>query len=338
MDNKLEIGLLLRQQVPKDKERIIFDSLSNVDDVWIQLFYLLHKKLGLKHSEIWMWGGDPRTTKYKNNFVEKWYKEFPTKNINFDFIFSRGGFKQYTPVMQACSSAFRLYYGSIFKKRFNPEANGDTTKYNMILADSQTQYDELVKSGYNAFRFLKPACENIFKSINTKKEFDVLFIANATQKKFKGHEWFFRKMEGTGLKILWIGKTDTELISLCKSLDLDIKTTGWIPRKHIPPFACLTKVGVCCSEGDSCPRIIPEMLCMNIPIVVRRHSQLHLWNDYFDDPSSMLVDGDNFIEGLRKQIGRYKGLHPKKFYFNNFSLELVSNSLAREIKRFLPIC
>ena len=41
----MDTGLFLRQQVPKDEERITFNSLEEVDDMWIHLFYKLHKKL-----------------------------------------------------------------------------------------------------------------------------------------------------------------------------------------------------------------------------------------------------------------------------------------------------
>jgi len=330
---KFNRALLLRQEVPIDKERITFNSMHEIDDMWIWFFYYIHNRLNFEHSEIWMWNGEYRVTEYRNDFVEKWYKEFPTKNLDFDFVFSRGGFSQYISVMQACSNAFKVYYGAVFKKRFNPEANGDTTKYDLILADSQKQYDELVNSGYNVHKFLKPACENVFLPLKREKKYDVVFIANARQKKFKGHEWFFNKMKDTGFKILWIGNVDGDLISLTRKLGLDIRYTGWIPRKDISDLACHAKVGVCCSEGDSCPRIIPEMLCMGIPIIIRETEHLHIWNDYLRDDFCCLVNDDCFADMLDWYIKYYESFEPREFYLKNFSLEISSNRLVEDIKK-----
>jgi len=328
----MKTGLMLRQEVPKDKERIMFDSIYEVDDMWIWLFFMLHKKFEFNHSEIWMWNGGPRSVRYLDDFIEWWWREFPIDNLNFDFIFSRGGFKEYMPVMQACSKAFKLYYGAIFKARFNPKANGDLTDYNLVLADSRKQFLELKDSGYEVHKFLKPACGNIFYPISKEKIYDVVFIANAKQKKIKGHKWFLEIMDGSGLKILQIGNTDPEIIELAKNLDLNITFNGWVPRKDIPELACMARVGVCCSEGDSCPRVIPEMLCMDIPVVVRDNDGLYIWDDYFYDDSCVRIDGSDFVHALKYVLDKEREFKPRKFYQKYFSLQKVVDNLASKIK------
>jgi glycosyltransferase involved in cell wall biosynthesis len=331
---KLKTALLLRQQVPPDKERITFNSLSSVDDMWIHLFIKLCEKLDIECGEIWMWGGGPREVRYTDNIVEKWFPTYPTDR-QFDFIFARGGFQQYLPVMKSSPLATRVYYGAIYKDRFNPRAMGDNTNYDIVLADSQAQFDQLTKSGYRAFKFLKPACENIFKPIKHGKTFDVLFIGNALQKATKGHEWLLRKLEGSGLNVLQIGRLDRQVLALASRLHLSIEFTGWIPRLFIPLTACRARVGVCCSIGDSCPRIIPEMLAMGIPIVVKKNDKLFIWEDYFTDPCSVLVDENNFIEALKNHVANYDKFDARNFYRNNFTLEASANSLVEKIRRCL---
>ena len=328
----MKTGLLLRQQVPPDKERVTFDYLSDVDDLWIWFFYNLHQKLNLLRSEIWLWGGESRTVKYDDGFHERWFPKYPTDE-KFDFIFSRGGFQEYIPVMASNVKAFKLYYGAIYKARFNPKANGDPINYDLVLADSRLQFDQLTQTGYSAVKFRKPACESIFKPVEKEKEYDIVFIANATQKHGKNHKWFFEKMKGTGLKILQIGNLDNEVVHWAKDNGLNIKFTGWIPRKFIPQRACSAKIGVCCSVGDSSPRVIPEMLAMGLPIVVCKSPKLFVWEDYFLDPCSKLVDEKDFVDAVKEQISNYDKLQPEKFYKKNFSLEVSSRILATIIQK-----
>jgi glycosyltransferase involved in cell wall biosynthesis len=326
----MKTGLLLRQQIPKDKERITFNSLNEVDDMWIHLFYKLHKKLGLKHSEVWMWGGGPRDVIYEDGFVERWFPEYPT-DIQFDFIFSRGGFKEYIPVMDANPNAFKMYYGAIYKDRFNPITNGDHNKYDLVLTDSRTQYDEIDKAGFKPFRLLKPCAENIFKKMDRIKEYDILFIANAKQKKIKGHKWFFDVMRERKYKILHIGNLDTDIIQWSHGLDIDF--TGWMNRRKIPIFASRAKIGVCCSTGDSCPRVIPEYMAMGLPVVVRDNPGLHLWDDFIGYDSCCLIkDKAGFLSAIDLYIENYKNMDTRKFYEKNLSLDKVSDELVHKIR------
>ena len=324
-------GLMLRQQVPVDAERITFNELEEIDDMWIWLFREIHKKLNLSHSEVWMWGGK-REVYYEDDFIERWYDQYPTDIYYPDLIFSRGGFKEYIPVMKSNPDAYKIYYGAIYKDRLNPSTVGDETKYDMILADSYEQFNDLKDDGYEPIKFLKPACENIFKPFDISKKYDVVFIANAKQKKIKGHEWFFNQMKDTGWRILQIGNTDKKLVKLAKKLKLDIKFTGWVPRKDIPLLACTAKVGVCCSVGDSCPRVIPEMLAMGLPIVVKRSDKLFIWGDYFKYKGSKDVYNEvQFNETIKLFLNDYKSLNSFGFYVNKFSIDSTAEGIVDKI-------
>ena len=324
-------ALLLRQQVPPDKERITFNSLEEVDDMWIFLFDKICENLEIENREVWMWNGS-REIRYSKNLVEKWFPQYPTDR-KFDFIFSRGGFRQYIPVMQANIQALSLYYGAIFKKRQNPSAVGDTTKYDLVLADSKEQYNQLKESGYNVHKFLKPACENIFKPIKKEKKYDVVFIANAAQKHHKGHEWFFKKMAGSDLSILQIGNLDRNLLDLAANLKLKIQFTGYIKRKYIPEMACQAKVGVCCSTGDSCPRIIPELLAMDIPVVIRKNDGLFIWDDYKTEAACFFAEEYGFKNVLESYVANYNNFKsPRIVYNENFSIDISARNIANRIR------
>lgn len=327
----MNTGLLLRQKVPVDKERITFNRLEDIDDMWIWLYRSICRKLGLDHSEVWMWGG-VRSILYEKGLIENWYQELPTDIYYPDLIFSRGGFAEYLPVMANNPQAFKIYYGAIYKDRLNPRAVGDNTPYNIVLADNDKQLEELSGAGYRALKFLKPACEQIFKPVDVEKKYDVLFVGNAKQKAIKGHEWLFNVLKNTGWSILQIGNTDEELISLALNLGLDITFIGWIPRKEIPALACQAKVGVCCSVGDSCPRVIPEMLAMGIPVVVKGSEKLFIWEDYFKNVGTRRVTSDSyFIATIKLFLEHYHKLNTRRFYDDNFSINKCADNIVNEI-------
>ena len=53
-------------------------------------------------------------------------------------------------------------------------------------------------------------------------KYDVVFIANGTQKNLKGHKWFLEQMDGSGLKILQMGFPDKEIIEYANNFNIDI--------------------------------------------------------------------------------------------------------------------
>ena len=330
-------GLLLRQQVPPDKERITFNTIYEVDDMWIWLFHELHIKLALEHSEVWIWGGGPRTTEYKSDFVEKWHPDFPQGDLGFDFLFSRGGFQPYINVMMDHPNAFRMYYGAIYKPRLNPRAIGDNVPYNLVLADSEKQFNELSQSGYNVHKLIKPACEIIFRPVFVDKKYDIVFVANAPQKSHKGHLWFYNFMDGSGLKILQIGKLDKQVISWTKNFDLDIDLIDWVPRKDVPNLACQAKVAINCATGDSSPRVIPEFLNMGIPtIVVDHEKQFFYWDFLYKDGILEKVNAKeishDFVKDFIKRSESQTVVN--KYYKDNMSLKVSSDRIIDDIKKF----
>jgi len=166
--------------------------------------------------------------------------------------------------------AFKIYYGA--GQRYIPQ---DDIKYDLNLVDSGRQREKLIKLGYNAHRFIKPAAK-LFHPWDVEKKYDVLFVGNGSHSRLKGHELMLRSFAGTNISILNIGNTDERLISLAKKLNVNIKWAGWHLRKDLPSFMSQCKLAlVCTTDIDSCPRVIPEALACNLPVVIT--DNVHFW-------------------------------------------------------------
>lgn len=322
-------AVLLRQKVPSDVERITFNSYAEIDDVWMTLFYTMCKKLDVAMVESWNWGGY-RYNHLTSDFVERWMWSFNecAELDEPDLIFARGGFKEYIQVMKQYPNAFKMYYGA--GKRYNPLAVPDATKYDLVLVDTEEQKEEVEKYGYRVELLIKPACENIFGFEPVAKQYDVVFIANAPQKKLKGHKWLFDQLVGTGVSIIQIGYTDREVLKWASDRRLNINFVGWVPRKVIPVFACRARVGVVSStDYESCPRVIPELLLMNLPIVVRdttRVSDLYVNRD----TGRFASDGD-FVGVLQDVLDNEQSYLPYEYYKTYLTTDIAASRLAEAI-------
>lgn len=323
----IKTAILLRQKVPKDVERITFTTLDDVDDMWMMLFYKTCRELKIENIESWNWGGT-RYNKLTNGFAEVWYPSFERIECDVypDLIFARGGFKEYIPVMQRFPDAIKIYYGA--GKRYDPKLVPDPTDYDIILVDTEDQCKAIGSKGWV---FNKPACDTIFQPVSGKREYDIVFIANAAQKKIKGIEWFYEWLcSNRTLRILQIGNLDVELCNFAATNRLNITFTGWIPRKEIPEWACKATLGICCStDYESCPRVIPEYLAMNLPIVVLdtvRVSYNHV-NEYTGIKAGPL-EFAGAIDQILRAPNEFK---PYWYYKKYLSLDYVSTGLAGAI-------
>ena len=263
--------LFLRGQVIQDRDpkQIMFDSLESCDDCWTQLAYALCKD---DYGEIWYWNGK-RKVAYKFNFIDRWVPSFKIAMPSFqpDIIFARGGFSEYDDILRKFPKAFKIYYGA--GKRFYPTTN--FKDYDLILNDTPEQ----VKKTREIFPFtrvelfIKPAAENIFYPHQYEKIYDVIMIGNKTKSNLKGHDFVLPNWP-KNLSLLQVGIIQKDIINKYKNIDF----TGWVPRKKIPHLYAKAKVAiVCCTTKDSCPRVIPEALACNCPILVL--DRVNFWKE-----------------------------------------------------------
>ena len=311
--------LFLRGQVPSDRpaSQITFNNLSDCDDMWTQLAYALLDKND--NGEIWYEKGN-RVTRYTYNFVERWVSRYRDVSADFkpDIVFARGGFPFQLAEAERHSSAFKVYYGA--GERVVPKRG---QCWDLVLTDTLKQRDTARQRGYRADMFIKPAADNIFRPTTniTKPEFDVIYAANWNANANKGHRYLLPALSNFSVISLgrfrkgWVGKYP------------NVSFRGWQPRKVLPHSYALAKVAVIYTVGkDSCPRVIPEALACNCPILVG--SSTKLWFDRYVTPETgLMFSKTNFVDKLNELLASYKSYTPRQYYENNLSIPCAAKHL-----------
>lgn len=317
--------LFLRGQVPQDRDpkQIMFDSIEDCDDMWTQLAFKLSEK---GQGELWYWNGK-RKVRYADNFVERWKRSFkPLKNeFSPNIIFARGGFSNYDIVLRRHPKAFKIYYGA--GKRFYPDKMFND--YDLILVDTQKQLKKVrrlfpdVKSDL----MIKPVAENIFRPVDEEKKYDVILVGNYNNRVNKGHDFAFKRIP-EHYNILCSGIVPKYI----RKLYPNVTFTGWLPRKELPKLYAQSKVAiVCCGTTDSCPRVIPEAIACDCPILVL--DRVNFSQDrYITGQTGMLTNEQDFVKDLAVMRSRYEDFSPSKYYKENLSLSVSSDKILKLVK------
>jgi len=313
--------LFLRGQIPQDRspKQIMFDNIADCDDMWTQLAF---KMLSAKDKgELWYWGGK-RKQRFADNFIERWISNFKSNKHDFgaDVIMTRGGFPQFDSVIARHPSAKKIYYGA--GKRFCPKS----TKYHVILVDSIEQQNSVSKKlpKSKCSVFVKPAAENIFYPTEVPKQYDVIFVPNMYSKRKRCK--FFLNGVPDSLKVLVAGKIDK--VAVRRS---NIKYVGWVPRAKLRSLYAASKVAVCPSSGgDSCPRVIPESLACNVPILVSE--DVNVWREkYINDQTGRMSSLDDFFPQLEQMVYNYESFSPYEYYKKHLSLDVATKYIKKLI-------
>jgi len=314
--------LFLRGQVPQDRDpkQIMFNDINECDDVWTQLAYNMLSDND--NGELWYWNGK-REMRYSEKFIERWVPDFGKAKpiLEPDVIFARGGFKQYDVVLKKYPKAFKIYYGA--GRRFLPQSGFKS--YDLILVDTETQKKKAAKE-FPKSRIellVKPASDNIFKPQKGVIKSDAIFCANEHSKGIKGHEFvlnnFPSDMKMTQLGIVK-GKTKNRFPNI------DFK--GWVPRKDVVRMYSEVKFAIvwCRGNFDSCPRVIPEALACNCPLLI--FDETTFWHEkYINKETGIFANKSNFAEKCKWMNDHYHELNPKKYYDNNLSLKISANRI-----------
>jgi len=323
---------MLRGEVPRDRnpQEIVFDRLEECDDMWTHLFYSMANEED--KCELWYWGGD-REHRFAHNFVERWVPSFTTYQPNFcpDVIFCRGGFPEYHEVLHRFPFAIKIYYGA--GRRFLPQPG--YFDYDIILQDSHEQV-EICKEKFPkplTTLFIKPAADNIFYPMSeVEKEYDVCFPANGAQH-FKGHDFVYPTVP-KDIKLLNLGNNPK------KFKYPDNVTSYRVLRPKMAENIAKCKVGIMASraEIDSCPRVIPEMLACNVPVVAL--SRVKFWRSKYIvspvDSSSPFSTGElateeNFWDKVRFVLENLDMYEPRKYYENHLSLKHAAKFIRDKV-------
>ncbi len=317
--------LFLRGRVPVDRDprQIMFSNLTKCDDTWTQLASHLSQD---GYGEVWYWGGK-RKVQYRDNFIEKWVPDYQSHKTEFvpDVVFARGGFPQYDAVLQKYKRAFKIYYGA--GKRFIPK--GKFRNYNLILVDTPQQLKR-ARSAFSTVRcelFIKSAADNVFCPQQGDKKYDVIFSSNEHKSGIKGHNFILPAFP-SDLKMVQVGICSSKLRQQYKH----IYFTEWIPRYKIPKLYAQAKVAiVCCTNVDSCPRVIPEALACNCPLLVL--DTVNLWREKYITPATgRVASAADFINELRVMVKDYENFSPYNYYRRHLSLRVASDYLKELIE------
>lgn len=318
--------LMLRGQVPQDRNpnEIIFDKIENCDDMWTQLIYQMTTKDD--YSEIWYWGGE-RVKRFQPWFTERWIKDFK-HSYKYDFdpdvIFCRGGFSEYDHIIKKYPDAIKVYYGA--GRRFLP----NNSKYDLILQDSKEQLKECRKvfPSIPSTTFIKPAADNIFYPMPIEKDYDVVFPANGSQEKLKGHQFVYDKIDHKKYSVLNLGNKG-------KIKPPSLVHRYRVKRTMMPESLQRAKVGLVCSVNkvDSCPRVIPEMLACDIPIIclkgIRFQEDL-----YMNEKTGLVVDKKEVNDAIEYVLNNLDKFSAREYYEENLSLKVAAKFIKDKIEYF----
>lgn len=201
--------------------------------------------------------------------IQRWVKDFrECKNYGTcDISFFRGGFKEYDSLVENYSGlGKKLYLGA--GQRVYPQKKDI---YDMVLVEDETDISRDVMSA----PFFKTANPVIFNPLNmSRKAYDLCYIANFTQFKYKGQESFLKAISASkylrSLSIVHLGNKPIEGQKICKKYNIkNIDFLGWKERDEVNRIINNSKIGLVNSNTkDGCPRVITEMLSTGIPLLI----------------------------------------------------------------------
>ena len=254
--------------------------------------------------------------KFVDTFKESYLYDEP------DISFFRGGFKSYCEITKENPKHFglKLYLGA--GRRVTPQYGG---KYDRILVESEKDIVEYLK----CIPFYKTSNNNIFFPSDLEKEYDLCFVSNFEQVKFKGQEFFIKEVSKSdylrSIKILHIGNQPNVGINLSRKYRVDnISYMGTKSRQEINTFLNKSRFGVVCSDdSDGCPRVITEILMTGTPLIIR--DKTRLLNFYKE--KGVCVFSDNDLENkVRHSMGSYNTLKQEVMEnINNITIDKICN-------------
>jgi len=218
-----------------------------------------------------------------------------------DMTFFRGGFKEYCNVTKKIKLlGTTLYCGT--GQRVTPQYGGH---YDKILVEDERDLQKVPDS----VPFYKTAHPNIFKPVEATNKYDICWPANFTQNRYKGQEFFIRKISESeylkSLKILHTGNKPEEGRRLCKKYGVkNIEFAGWLNRQKLNKRLNQSKFGLVCSnQRDGCPRIVTEILASGTPLLLRETTRLL---DYFKSSSVYVFEDMNIESQIKEAMDNYE--------------------------------
>lgn len=329
--------VFLRGSIPDNYDRMekyYYESMSDCEDMWTQLFCGLTSSLNAQAEMLYQYNQQRRTFSPKGFFTEQWLPSLSDYSLPFspDLIVCRGGFPYYDEFVRRFPKAKKVYYGA--GARYYPQSN--FKDYDLFLVDSERQMKDVKTKAPKArvSLFLKPAAA-LFQPSMIAKDYDVAFMANASEALLKRHELLLRSFRDTGYRILNLGTKDQKWVEMAKSLGVDITWSGWHLRKEVPALLSRCNIGICCcGDRDSCPRVIPEYLACGLPVVVTNN--IHFWSDKYITPETgVLVDDKNILDGVHAVMSARSKFDPAGYYQQNLNMKCAVKRFRKQMETIL---
>ena len=295
------------------------NSLDTDDDMWLHLFEEL-LKLYNAHGVVWFNGKRNEIIKSNKSYEIVCCEPNKMSTGGFKYIIARGGFDYYLSILKQSKKHFIIRYGA--GKRFMPEPEID---YGLVLVDTHEQKFKVKEANpaENCHLFIKPAAKH-FEPANIEKEFDVCYIANQDQARFKGIEYVYKTCP-SDISILHLGyhgKFVSPTNVTCRRVD----------RINMAAEINKCRVGIVPYDSvDSCPRVIPEMLACGLPLIIL--NTVNFWEEKYAN-NSTISNKKNFWGIVKHRVLNYGKEDfdiARNLYKNKLSLPVAGKHLKEII-------
>lgn len=315
--------LMLRGQLPSDRavDQIAFRTLDDNDDMWTHLAHEIALQTD-GYAEVWYEKGD-RVTRYNSRLTERWVPRYQSTPCGFqpDIVLARGGFPFQLEKARQYPKACKIYYGA--GERAVPKAG---QPWDLVLVDTEAQRANAKSRGYASLMFVKPAADSIFRPVVAERVFDVIMVANHNPNTNKGHRFVLPAT--AGLRVLHVG---LDRGRKWMAMWPHVKFVGWRPRREHPGFYAQARVAVVWAVGkDSCPRVVPEALACDTPVIVSRAVTLNQ-GLYVTDATGCIADKATFRESIELLIERAPFMQPRVHYDAFLSLSCSARGIVDRV-------
>ena len=305
--------------------------LADYSDMWTHLFESLVRQVK-GTGEVWCKGPNCDVHFDCSNLIRRHRMKFSEfDEFKPDIIWQRGSYSDYRPILTRNPKAIIIYYGA--GSSWCPPVN---SQFDMILVDCKAQLDVVGKLHPDTVckLLIKPAVETIYKPLKLRKQYDLVFVCNRPRE-FKGAKWLASRLPDK-THVLRIGPPDKWFEYEAKSGRLQVKFVGKLAPKDVASEACKAKIGAVVDNGksDSGPRILPEFLAMNIPVLVRNCVRVDQ-DRYVNSWTGLSVNNKNFLVRFSHLLNSWESYKPREWYDAHIATDKAAGKLLKQIHNYM---
>lgn len=248
------------------------------------------------------------------------------KNKNYNYLFVRGNYKEWTDLTAALKAGFKMFYAADpeYWPTFWPK-----NYFDLIFVDENSQ----IKKGEGKYHCQlalldKPINDKIFKPQKIKKKYDLCYVANFIF--WKNHQQLFSALDkipnSHKIKLVCAGKTfgrDSEIKIAAWKYHINLTLTGGLTPAETAKIINQSKIGLIVSEKDANPRTIAETLACDAPLIV--NANLVGGKRLINKQTGIIAKPEDLPKKIEWMLKNYKKFKPAQFYQKNLKLEQIIN-------------